>query len=213
MTFDDFRNAGVIQPEEVYRKYEKGMLRPDGQVGVLTRTGRFELYSTAFPLFGEDPLPYYMEPPFSPYNEELDPTIKEEYPLILTTGARTYVSFHSEHRQIESLRDMVPDPLLDIHPTDAAKLGIKDGDWVMIENQFGKCRQRANVTPTILPGVVHAMHAWWYPEKDPNAPSLFGAYESNVNTLLPNGYIGKIGFGDTFKANLCKVTKDERMEV
>ncbi|WP_417295823.1 molybdopterin-dependent oxidoreductase [Ellagibacter isourolithinifaciens] len=213
MTFDDFRNAGVIQPEEVYRKYEKGMLRPDGQVGFLTRTGRFELYSTAFPLFGEDPLPYYMEPPFSPYNEELDPTIKEEYPLILTTGARTYVSFHSEHRQIESLRDMVPDPLLDIHPTDAAKLGIKDGDWVMIENQFGKCRQRANVTPTILPGVVHAMHAWWYPEKDPNAPSLFGAYESNVNTLLPNGYIGKIGFGDTFKANLCKVTKDERMEV
>lgn len=82
----------------------------------------------------------------------------------------------------------------------------------MIENQFGECRQRAQVTPTIQPGVVHAMHAWWYPEKDPNAPSLFGAYESNINTLLPNGYIGKIGFGDTFKANLCSVTKDERNE-
>ena len=107
MTFDDFRKAGVIQPEEVYRKYEKGMLRPDGQIGFLTRTGRFELWSTAFPEFGEDPLPYYMEPPFSPYNEDLDPAIKEEYPLILTTGARTYVSFHSEHRQIQSLRDMV----------------------------------------------------------------------------------------------------------
>ena len=207
MTFDEFREAGVLQPPEVYRKYEKGMLRPDGQMGFLTATGRFELYSTAFASFGEDPLPYYKEGPFTPVSR---PDLAEDFPLILTTGARTYVSFHSEHRQIPSLRDMVPDPLLDINPEDARKLGIKDGDWVLIENQFGSCRQRANVTPTILPGVVHAMHAWWYPEKDPEVPSLFGAYESNVNTLLPNGYIGKLGFGDTFKANLCKVTKDER---
>ena len=45
-----------------YRKYEKGMLRPDGQPGFLTPTGRVELWSSAFANNGMDPLPYYYEP-------------------------------------------------------------------------------------------------------------------------------------------------------
>lgn len=204
LTFEEFRERGVVQPEETYRKYEKGMLRFDGGLGFPTGTGRIELYSNAYYSFGDDPLPYYEEPPFSPIST---PEIYAEYPLILTTGARTYVSFHSEHRQIPSLREIVPDPLLDIHPDTAAELGILDGDWVCIENQFGACKQRAHITPTIDPKVVHAMHGWWYPEQEGEAPNLFGCFESNINVLMPHKYIGKMGFGDTFKAQLCKVCK------
>lgn len=206
MTFAEFQDRGTVQPEEVYRKYEKGMLRFDGKPGFMTSTGRIELFSNAYYGFGDDPLPYYQEPPFSPIST---PDIYEKYPLILTTGARTYVSFHSEHRQIPSLREMVPDPLLEIHPETAEKLGIKEGEWVCIENEFGKCRQKAHITKTIDPRVVHAMHGWWYPEKEAEAPSLYGCFESNINVLMPHKVIGKMGFGDTFKAQLCRVSKEE----
>ena len=68
-----------------YYKYERGEMRQDGQPGFATPTGRIELWSTAFNQFGDDPLPYYLEPEFGPGNPEL----MKEYPFILTTGART----------------------------------------------------------------------------------------------------------------------------
>ena len=48
-----------------YYKYKEGLLRPDGQPGFMTPTGRYELYCTLFESFGDDPLPYYQEPPTS----------------------------------------------------------------------------------------------------------------------------------------------------
>ena len=51
-----------------YYKYERGEMRQDGQPGFATPTGRIELWSTAFNQFGDDPLPYYLEPEFGPGN-------------------------------------------------------------------------------------------------------------------------------------------------
>ncbi|SDF73538.1 molybdopterin-dependent oxidoreductase [Sporomusa acidovorans] len=204
INFDDLRHEGLYQPNYEYRKYEKGLLRYDGEPGFNTVTGKVELCSTLFEEWGEDPLPYYKEPPFSPVST---PELAKEYPLVLTTGARTFTSFHSEHRQVKSCRDITPDPIMEINPETAAKLGIKDGDWVVIENQFGKCKERAQLVPTMKPNVVHAAHGWWYPEKEAEAPSLFGVWESNINTLIPHKTIGKLGFGAPFKSILCKVYK------
>jgi len=204
--FEELRKMGLYQPGYTYKKYEKGLLRFDGEPGFNTVTGKVELYSTLFEAWGDDPLPYHQEPPYSPYST---PELAREYPLILTTGARFYTSFHSEHRQVPSLREIVPDPLMEIHPDTAASLGIKEGDWVIIENMFGKAKFKALVTPTIHPKVVHAAHGWWFPEKDAEEPSLFGVWESNINTLMPHKHIGKLGFGDTFKSILCRVRKAE----
>lgn len=204
--FEELREMGLYQPGYTYKKYEKGLLREDGEPGFNTVTGKVELYSTLFEAWGDDPLPYYQEPPYSPCST---PEIAKEYPLVLTTGARTFTSFHSEHRQVPSLREITPDPIMEIHPETAARLGIKDGDWVYIENMFGKAKEKAQLTPTLNPNVVHAVHGWWYPEKPADEPSLFGVWESNINTLMPHKHIGKLGFGDTFKSILCKVYKVE----
>lgn len=204
--FNDLRNEGLYQPPYEYKKYEKGLLRFDGEPGFNTVTGMVELCSTLFEEWGEDPLPYYKEPPYSPVST---PDLAQEYPLVLTTGARTFTSFHSEHRQVKSLRAITPDPIMEINPETAAHLGIKEGDWVYIENQFGKCKEKAHVTPAIKPDVVHATHGWWFPEKEAEAPSLFGVWEANVNTLIPHKHIGKLGFGAPFKSILCKVYKAE----
>ena len=91
----------------------------------------------------------------------------------------------------------------------AEKHGIKNGDWVVIENNYGKCRQRAKVTPTIDPRVVNAGHGWWFPERKEADPELFGVFESNANILCPDGpefCSPEIG-GWPHTALLCRVEK------
>lgn len=202
-TFEDLQKKVVVQQEFHYKKYELGLLRADGEPGFNTATGLVELKSTIYPNFGEDGLPYYEEPPFSPVST---PELAKQYPLILTTGARNIAMFHSEHRQMPTLREINPSPLLEICQEDAQKYGIKEGDWVAIENQFGRCVEKAHITRGILPGVVHAQHGWWYPEQEGEAPNLFGVWKSDINTLIPNDHISKMGYGANFKSTLCKLT-------
>ena len=206
MTFEELREKGVAYDDFQYRRFEKGLLRPDNKPGFDTPTGKVELYSTVFEEAGLDALPYFEEPPESPVST---PEIAKEYPLVLTTGARSYSFFHSEHRQIPSLRKMNPDPITEIHPETAGKLGINDGDWIYIENKHGKCRQKAKLTDGIHPGVVNSQHGWWFPEKPGPEPSLYGVWESNINLLLPSGWTGKSGYGYPFKSQMCRVYKEE----
>jgi anaerobic selenocysteine-containing dehydrogenase len=204
ITFEELREkGGQIYPPFAYKKYEKGLERRDGKLGFNTPTGRVELYSTLFEQWGLDPLPYFEEPTEGPLST---PELYKEYPLVLTTGARPWGFFHSEQRQVPRLRQLHPDPEIQIHPETAAKYGIKDGDWVWIENRMGKVKQKARLTPIIDPRVVNADHAWWFPEKPAEEPSLFGVWESNVNQLVPL-LPGKSGFGGNYKSLLCKIYK------
>ncbi|MGV8083724.1 MAG: molybdopterin-dependent oxidoreductase [Coriobacteriia bacterium] len=210
VTYKQLQEEVVHQRKVSYRKYETGHLRPDGQAGFNTQTGRFELYSYAFQGFGEDPLPYYVEPPYSPI---ATPEVYKDYPLILTTGARTYSYFHSEGRQIPYLRELVPDPIVEINLEDATAQGIHDGDWVRIENWLGFCFMKAKITPTIKVGMVHAQHGWWFPEEDGEYPHLFGVWKSNINQLVPHSRNGKLGFGAPYKAMLCRISKAEEADL
>lgn len=200
--FDEIQKEVFRQSGNTYRKYETGGLRRDGNLGFDTPTGRVELYSTMIEHYGDDPLPYYFEPPMSPVSS---PELYEEYPLILTTGARTYVSFHSEHRQIPLLREVNPNPLVEINPTDAVRLGVADGQWVEVYNNLGSARFKAKVSPVVKPGVVMAQHGWWFPEQDGEEPNLFGNWQSNINDLVPHHAIGKLGFGAPYKCGLCNI--------
>lgn len=210
VTYEQLREEVTHQRIVGYKKYETGQLRSDGQPGFNTQTGRVELYSYAFQSFGEDALPYYSEPPYSPVST---PELMEEYPFILTTGARTYTYFHSEGRQIPKLREINPDPLIEVNPEDAKRLGIKDGDWVRIWNQFGFCFEKAKVTPVVTPGLVHAQHGWWFPEEDGEEPHLFGVWKSNINSLIPHSRNGKLGFGSPYKAMICNIRKADESEL
>lgn len=203
-TWEELRNSVWKYPKFEYRKYEKGLLRPDGGLGFSTPTGRAEIYSTIFEHVGAglDPLPAYVEPVESPYSAPED---VEEYPYILTTGMRVPHFFHSEQRQIKKLRSLHPDPLVHMHPDTAAKHGIEEGDWVWMENKHGKCKYKATLNPTYDPRVMQAEHGWWFPERDKE--DLFDVWESNCNNLVPFD-AGVSGFGSNYKALMCKIYKD-----
>jgi anaerobic selenocysteine-containing dehydrogenase len=192
INFEEFKKVGILKGDMRYRKYE--------QEGFKTPSGKFEFYCATLAAMGYDPLPYYIEPTESPY---ATPEIFREYPLIITTGARIEAFFHSEGRQIKSLRRLNPDPLVEIHPDTAAGIGVKNGDWVSIESpRGGKIKQRARLTDGIHPGVVSAQHGWWFPEK---VPWEYGFRESNVNMLthgLPcDPHTGSM----SWRAFLCKI--------
>ena len=207
--FDDLRKMGVYQGGYTYQKHAKGLLRGDGVPGFNTPSTKVELSSLLYPVWGEDALPYYHEPYFSPIST---PELAAEYPLILTTGGRKYTSFHSEHRHIDSLREIDKWAKITINPSDAKANGIQNGDWVTVENWLGKCQLKAWVSPVMKPGVVHCEHGWWYPEQEGAEPNLFGVWKSNINMLLPHFCVGKLGFGSIYKEMLCKIYKAESLE-
>ena len=210
MDFDGLSAEVMHQRGVNYRKYEKGLLRPDRKMGFLTNTGRVELYSTTFQQNGDDPLPYYQEPAFS----NRQPGRAEKYPFNITSGAREYAFFHSEHRQIPRLRELCPNPLLEINPEDAKQVGVADGQWVEIENEFGKAKFKAKVTPIVRSGTVHAQHGWWFPEQEADAPNLYGVWQSNYNDLVPNHYNSIMGYGAPHKCMSCSVRPlDENLDV
>jgi anaerobic selenocysteine-containing dehydrogenase len=223
LTFDQLEKQVYIFPEFEYEKYKKGLLREDQQPGFNTESGKFECQANLFAEWnlGLDILPEHREPVDSPVST---PDLFREYPLVYTAGARQIMYFHSENRQQKTNREFAPWPLMKINPIDAEKLGIQDGDWVWIENMRGRIKEKAKVTPTILEGVVHAEHGWWYPEKDPvltkdtenrlhsgpNGPSgLFASFDTNANVLTSMCTSGPTGYGSPLKNTICKVYKAE----
>jgi len=193
LNWQQVRDKGYIKGKMEYRKHKSR--------GFDTPTRKVELYSTILEGWGYDPLPRYREIPESPVSK---PGMTREYPYILITGARSPVFFHSEHRMIPWLREIHPDPIVEIHPEVAERHGIKDGDWVYIESPRGKVRQRAKLTIGIDPRVVAAQHGWWFPEIE--TPD-HGWKESNINLLTdndPEGY--DVAMGSTnLRVLLCNI--------
>jgi len=196
-TFKEVVEMGGVPGTRELKKYEKH--------GFATPTRKVELYSTIFEKLGYDPLPNYEEPAESPVST---PELAREYPFVLATGGRIKYFYHSEFRQIGSMRKHHPDPLVQIHPDAAAKLGIGDGDWVYLESRLGRARFKAQLFDGIDPRVVHAEHSWWFPEDPAPEPSLFGVWKSNVNVLLDDDpdHCDQI-CGGWPHAGLCKVYK------
>ena len=209
-SLQDLRESSYKICDYEYRKYETGGLREDGQIGFDTPTGRIELYSLVLQNYDESPVPYYEEPEFSHYT--MPPEIVERYPLVYTTGGRHISMFHSEHRQIPSLRALHPDPLVTISPTTAKKYGIEEGDWVRIETMFGKCNQKAHLTNEVSDMLVHLEHAWWFPEREAEAPCLYGVFDANANNLIPHESVGVTGYGAPYKNGICSITRVESVD-
>lgn len=92
-----------------------------------------------------------------PAAEETD----TDYPIILTTGrvVSQYLS-GTQTRRIGALVDQYPQPLCEIHPLLANKLGIADGDFVKVESRRGSVTVRASVVKTIRPDTVFVPYHW-----------------------------------------------------
>jgi anaerobic selenocysteine-containing dehydrogenase len=88
------------------------------------------------------------------------------------------------------MRRAIPNPLVEIHPSDAEPRGIENGQGVMVRSPRGAVRFVAKVTDRIKPGVVHCAHGW---------------NSANVNELTDDRHLDPISGFPPFKSLLCEV--------
>ncbi|HXF62790.1 MAG TPA: molybdopterin oxidoreductase family protein [Caldilineaceae bacterium] len=109
------------------------------------------------PFYFPDGKARFKPTPYVPPAEDVD----SEYPIILTTG-RVVSQFLSgtQTRRIGPLLDNYPEPMVELHPILAERLGIADGDWTTVESRRGACTLRAQVVRTIRPDTVFIPYHW-----------------------------------------------------
>ncbi len=199
ITWEEFKAKGYLKGEQAYYKYK--------QKGFSTPTGKVELYSTTLEKWGHDPLPKYTEIPESPVSR---PDLLQEYPYILNAGLRTPTFFHSENFMIPWLREIRPDPIVEIHPITARKNGIEEGQWVYIASPRGRVKQRAKLNEGIDLRVIVAEHGWWYPEI--TAPG-HGWDISNIDILTDNSpaFMDPVMGATNLRVLLCNVSPCEEL--
>jgi len=196
MTYDDFKNIGILKGKWEYKGYEKK--------GFATPSGKVEIYSQQLREWGYDPLPHYREFPQSSLD---DPALSEQYPLIFTSAKEPFY-FHSAYRNLSSLRKLSPEPVALVHPDTASHFGISDGEWVAIETKRGMIRQKAKLEREIDPRVIVLSFGWWFPER--KDLELSGWKESNLNILTSNDPPYEPAIGSTFlRAVPCRISKSQ----
>ena len=109
------------------------------------------------------------------------------YPLaMISPPARNFLN--SSFVNVQSLRSIEGEPLLEIHPDDAAPRGITSGALVEVFNDRGRYHCKAKVSERARPGVVNGLGIWW---------RKLGPRGTNVNELTSQ-QLTDMGRGPTF---------------
>jgi len=193
MSFDQFSKSGILYADKTYYKHEEG--------GFRTPSHKVEIYSSKLKEMGYEPLPVFVDPPETPFGSA---ELYEKYPLVLTNNKNPYF-FHSTGRGIARLRRLSPEPVAELNPQTAAKLGIKDGDWIYIETPRGRIKQKLKINEALDARVIFAAFGWWFPEKP--ASELHGWQESNLNILTTSDPRDPALGSPNLRGGLCRVYK------
>jgi anaerobic selenocysteine-containing dehydrogenase len=153
-------------PENFAPHAEGNFLTPSGKcefVASMAAGGNFVL-----PLFrqgsnefqaGEpiDPLPNYIPPNESP---STNPTLAARYPLNLLSP-KSHAFLNSGYGNLQHQQRVAGEQHAVIHPEDAGKRGINDGQAIKIFNDRGSIEVTAQVSDQIMPGVVSVPMGYW----------------------------------------------------
>ena len=160
---------------------------PFANGGFPTPSGRCEFFSERLAATGLDGLPDHLP------NHEV-PGSDARFPLaMISPPARNFLN--STFVNVQSLRDIEGEPLLEISATDAAARGIASGDVVRVFNARGSHLCKASVSPRARAGVVNGLGIWW---------RKLGLDGTNVNELTSQR-LTDLGRGPVFYDCLVQV--------
>jgi anaerobic selenocysteine-containing dehydrogenase len=152
-----------------------------------TASGKCEFFSERLARQGVDGLPDHV-PNYEPAGS------LPRYPLaMISPPARNFLN--SSFVNVRSLRDIECDPLLEIHPIDAAARGVASGTEVRVFNDRGEYRCKARISERARPGVVNGLGVWW---------RKLGLDGTNVNELTSQ-QLTDMGRGPVFYDCLVEV--------
>jgi len=160
---------------------------PFAQGGFPTPSGRCEFFSQRLADLGHDGLPDHV-----PNHEAVGSS--SAYPLaMISPPARNFLN--SSFVNVASLRATEVEPLLEMHPQDAAVRQIPDGSVVRVFNDRGQHQCRVRLSLRARPGVVNGLGVWW---------RKMGIDGSNVNQLTSQA-LTDLGRAPTFYDCLVQV--------
>ncbi|APW45547.1 molybdopterin-containing oxidoreductase family protein [Rhodoferax antarcticus] len=160
---------------------------PFAQGNFPTPSGQCEFFSQRLADRGLDGLPDHVP------NHEAAHSSKA-YPLaMISPPARNFLN--STFVNVTSLRNSEGEPLLEMHPVNAAARQIQDGSTVRVFNARGEHRCRVSLNHRARVGVVHGLGVWW---------RKFGLDGTNVNQLTSQA-LTDLGNGPTFYDCLVEV--------
>lgn len=184
---------GVALPLTMeYRKYM--------QHGFATPTGRVEIYSQILHDIGQSALPDYVAPAASveKHSEWL-----KRFPLRLTSAK--WIHFcHSQFRNLPSLLNKMPDPLIEVHPDTARVRDIEELDWVIIRSPQSAIRARAKFNQTLETDVVCAQFGW--SDQTDNVAGADGI-SMNFSKLISNKFCDPISGSFPLRAYACQLER------
>ncbi|HEX2172188.1 MAG TPA: molybdopterin dinucleotide binding domain-containing protein, partial [Dehalococcoidia bacterium] len=154
-----------------------------------TPTGKFELASPSLTRAGHGSLPAYIPPAESPATQ---PDLAARFPLRLLTLKRHH-SINSSYGGLPVLRRAEPEPLVEIHPDDAAPRGLIDGRAARVWNDRGAVEYQVRLTDRVRPGTVVVPFGHWL------------GTGPGVNALTSDR-LSDIGNGPTFCDTLVEVS-------
>jgi anaerobic selenocysteine-containing dehydrogenase len=133
-------------------RYKKYMTESKG---FDTPSGKIEFASRFLKEKGYDELPEYKSPAYLADKSEA-------YAFVLITGARKLKLTHSRYRNLKPFLSTNPGPEMEIHPSDAGRLHLKNGEIVKVTSGVGEITIPVNIVRAddILKGVVQITHGW-----------------------------------------------------
>lgn len=186
------------ETEKEYEKYKSGKLRVDNKPGFPTATGKVEFDSTILKTYGYEPLPKFV---VGEETLESESGIKEEFPLVLNTGARIQTTFRTQHLNIDGLLDHQDRPYIYMNEDDAKDRGIEDGDRVLVKTKRGEIEVFAKTNREILKGDTELNFGGGSP--------IQGEFwrRANTNSLTDNSNCDEVTGFPVFKQLLCEIKK------
>ncbi len=227
ITFENLKEKGyyVIPPDTSERGNKAGKYEfyEDPEKNPLsTPSGKIEFYSerlaTHFPDDNErPPVPHYIASGESHQEDRLGERGKQ-YPLLVVSNHPKW-RVHSQHDDMTWLREIHTckvkgadgyqyEPAW-LHPIEAEKRGIKDGDVLIIYNERGSVMAGAWVTERLRPDVVYIDHgARW-------DPVVVGELDRGgaINTITPHNLTSKNAGGMVSSGFLVEVKKADLDEL
>jgi anaerobic selenocysteine-containing dehydrogenase len=192
ITLHGLKEHGHI-PLSFHRDPEAQPFQPYVFGALPTPSSKIEFYSEILAAQGLDPLPAFIPAVESRFGE-----LARRYPLeFLSRKADNYMNSTfanlDGHRKMETRTNQ----RLEMHPDDAAKRGIAEGDAIKIWNDRGALKLTAMMNHSLPRGVVAGKLDW----------GRFSADGVNVNALTSER-LTDIGAGATFYSTLVEVVKE-----
>ncbi|SMF56608.1 Anaerobic selenocysteine-containing dehydrogenase [Tistlia consotensis] len=201
------RPEGLPVPlEQRFRKYAEPA--GEGRRGFATETGRVEVYSELFLRHGYDPVPAFRPSRAAPARG--GSAARGDWPLTLSCAKVTQFC-HSQHRNLPSLRRVLPEPRAELNPATAAAHGIARDGWLWLETAAGRIRVRAAFNPQLRPDLVVAQFGWWLTGRaaEPERHPAFGEGTVSYNALLADPPADPISGAPNLRSQSCRIAAAE----